>query len=138
MQAFCQFRVMKLSPSQLRGGLPPGSYGRLTLSLFVSSSMLLVLLQKRTEWLARDTVDADMAAASRRAGSGNGCQSMIPQPARHVFLWPELNGLLAVVTFSLRNRRPGRILAGEIFRFSALHDVPDGGQMQRRPVSMEG
>ena len=59
----------------------------------------------------------------RHVGSRLGYPAGIPQCASHVFLWPELNGLLAVVTFSLRNRRAGRILVGGIIRFSALHDV---------------
>lgn len=46
-----------------------------------------------------------------------------PRPEVHVFLWPELNGPMAVVTFSLRNRRADRISVGGIIRFSALHDV---------------
>lgn len=47
----------------------------------------------------------------------------IPRPEDHVFLWPELNGPMAVVTFSIRNRRADRISVSGIVRFSALHDV---------------
>lgn len=68
---------------------------------------------------------------------GSALLAAIPRSAADVFLRPELNGPRALVTFSLRNRRAGRILAGGIIRFSALHDVA-GWRREATNASFDG